>query len=80
MERIKEIADHFGLKNQTIKTIEECLELVKALCLNDKENTIEEIADVTIMIKQLTYLLDIEKEVDDMIKFKIDRTMRRYNI
>ena len=40
MERIKEIADHFGLKNQTIKTIEECLELVKALCLDDKENNI----------------------------------------
>lgn len=77
---ITKIADHFGLKNQKVKTIEECSELITAIAKNDLENITEEIADVLIMVYQLIYLYDIEDDVNEMIEFKIKRTVERYGI
>ena len=77
---ITKIADHFGLENQKVKTIEECSELITAIAKNDIDNIIEEIADVLIMVQQLRYLYDIEDNVKEMIEFKIKRTVERYGI
>lgn len=75
---IQKIADYYGLDSQTDKTIEECAELIQALAkLESRENTIEEIADVQIMLKQMLYLLDCEKEVEKVVEYKINRQLKR---
>ena len=66
------------MDNQLNKTIEECAELIQALVkLESRENTIEEIADVQIMLKQMLYLLDCEKEVEKVVEYKINRQLKR---
>ena len=75
---IQKIADYYGLDNQLDKTIEECAELIQALAkLESRENTIEEIADVQIMLKQMIYLLDCEEEVKKVMAYKINRQLER---
>lgn len=75
---IQKIANYYGLDNQLNKTIEECAELIQALVkLESRENTIEEIADVQIMLKQMLYLLDCEKEVEKVMEYKINRQLER---
>lgn len=75
---IQKIADYYGLDSQTDKTIEECAELIQALVkLESRENTIEEIADVQIMLKQMLYLLDCEKEMEKVMEYKINRQLKR---
>ncbi len=77
-QNIQKIADYYGLDNQLNKTIEECAELIQALVkLESRENTIEEIADVQIMLKQMLYLLDCEKEVEKVMEYKINRQLER---
>ena len=66
------------MDNQLNKTIEECAELIQALVkLESRENTIEEIADVQIMLKQMLYLLDCEKEMEKVMEYKINRQLKR---
>lgn len=72
---------HFGRNSQTVKAMEECGELIQALAksLNGderKENIIEEIADVQIMIHQMT-LLYSEVEVARMVTEKTHRLFDR---
>ena len=77
-QNIQKIADYYGLDNQLNKTIEECAELIQALVkLESRENTIEEIADVQIMLKQMLYLLDCEKEMEKVMEYKINRQLER---
>ena len=97
-EKIKYIAEYFGVTNQETKLFEECGELVTELArlqqkviliATDKEykdekeintmmkNVISELADVHILINQIIYLYDAEKEFKDMIEFKINRTISR---
>ncbi len=77
-QNIQKIADYYGLDNQLNKTIEECAELIQALVkLESRENTIEEMADVQIMLKQMLYLLDCEKEVEKVMEYKINRQLER---
>ena len=77
-QNIQKIADYYGLDNQLNKTIEECAELIQALVkLESRENTIEEIADVQIMLKQMLYLLDCEEEVEKVMEYKINRQLER---
>ena len=82
-EKVKQIADFYGLKNQLKQLAEECCELsVEALHYTREkggtERISEEIADVLIMIQQIVYLLghgygDIEK----CAEFKLDRQLSR---
>ena len=75
---IQKIAEYYGLDSQTDKTIEECAELIQALAkLESRENTLEEIADVQIMLKQMIYLLDCEEEVKKVMAYKINRQLER---
>ena len=85
---IMKIADTFGPKNQRLKLIEELSELIKELSLDvayDRQitqNTIDEIADVLILIDQVLYLeekngLNAQQLLDSAIEYKIYRTLKR---
>ena len=81
-ERIKTIADHYGIKKQLRQLAEECSELAVEASHSARKGTtvkiIEEIADVQIMIEQIIYLAKIDKcDIEDCINFKLDRQMKR---
>ena len=82
-EKVKKIADYYGLKSQLKQLAEECSELsVEALHYTRErggtERISEEIVDVLIMIQQITYLLrnDTEK-LEKYADFKLDRHLSR---
>lgn len=85
---IKKIADTFGPKNQRLKLIEELSELIKELSLDvayDRQitqNTINEIADVFILIEQILYQeesngLNVNDLLEKAMEYKIYRTLKR---
>lgn len=76
-EQIKAIAEHYGYANQKNKLVEELAELICAIARNDIGNILEELADVEIMIDQMIFLLDYEKPVEAMRRFKLERQMLR---
>ena len=82
-EKVKQIADYYGLKNQLRQLAEECSELsVEALHYTRErggtERISEEIVDVLIMINQIIHLLknDTEK-LEKYADFKLDRQLDR---
>lgn len=81
-ESCRAIANFYGLDSQSLIAIEEMSELTKELCKDQRgydrnKDIIEELADVSIMIEQLIALYDCEKEVSDMIDYKVNRQLRR---
>ena len=81
-ERIKTIADHYGIKKQLRQLAEECSELAVEASHSARKGTtvkiIEEMADVQIMIEQSIYLARIDRcDIQDCINFKLDRQMKR---
>lgn len=91
--KIEEIANYYGYAKQSRQCIEECSELVQALCKRERkwgdcslsesadspERTaiIGELADVLITAKQFEYLLSAEDEVKEQIDFKLNRQLAR---
>lgn len=82
-ERIKTIADHYGLNNQMMQAIEEMGELTQAIVKvfrngldNERDNLIEELADVEIMIEQLDYLLG-DNQIEKIKEYKVNRQLNR---
>ncbi len=73
----------FGIDAQLDMAIEEMSELTKEICKKkrDKDNRneiIEEMADVYIMLEQLKIICDInQKELDDIAEIKIKRLKER---
>ena len=81
-ERIKTIADHYGIENQMRQLAEECSELAVEASHSARIGTtvkiIEEMADVLIMMEQVIYLANIAiEDIDECIQFKIDRQLER---
>ena len=81
-ERIKTIADHYGIKKQLRQLAEECSELAVEASHSARKGTtvkiIEEMADVQIMIEQIIYLARIDRcDIQECINFKLDRQMKR---
>ena len=85
---VEKIADHYGLQHQLSKTDEELIELILAIQdyaikLSSKDDDIsvshmvEEMADVSIMIEQLTYLTESKKEFEMYRELKIKRQIGR---
>ena len=69
-------------EKQFIVAIEELSELQKELCKllrnkGKKENIIEEVADVTIMLEQIKFFFSIDYEVEKVVDEKIERTKER---
>lgn len=89
-EALKKIIKHYGLYNQLKYIHSEYFELDEAIinyewaeseygrCNNS--NIAGEIADVMVMLKQFQYYYGIEdKQIEDIMKFKIDRQLDRIN-
>lgn len=81
-EKVKKIAEHYGLKNQLRQLAEECCELAVESSHSARIGTtvkiIEEISDVMIMIEQIVYLAKIDKcDIEDCINYKINRQLKR---
>lgn len=91
-EKIKKIADHYGMESQIDILQEECAELVQAVSKykrgkdDDFSHLLEEMADVTIMIQQVLYLLDKRMNAEEssaydayfaFIDKKLDRQIKR---
>lgn len=81
-ERIKKIADHYGIKRQMHQLAEECSELAVEASHSARKGTtvkiIEEMADVLIMIEQVVYLAKIDMcDIEDCINYKLERQMER---
>ena len=90
--KIKYIAKHYGIEDRSILLIEELSELTKAITkwnrvkqeslsvkideATARDNIVEEMADVLIMIKQVQMLLGIDDlEIETVRTTKIARTM-----
>ena len=88
---LDKIIEEFGYEPQYNMLCEECAELTKAMLKyirhakfsktdeseGDKTNIADEIADVSIMLSQVKQMLDLESQVEERIKFKIDRLITR---
>ena len=82
---LEKIIGHYGINNQLKKFNEETYELVEAILTFGKENAykslnhiIEEMGDVYVVLKQLQIYYGIpESEIEDIMKFKIDRQLQR---
>lgn len=82
LRHLSEIAKHYGEEHQQQKAIEECAELILAICKNKDrvgsvDDVVDEIADVEIMLNQLKILFGCFCAVEDRIEFKIDRQLER---
>jgi hypothetical protein len=93
IERLNNIAKHYGLHRQEEQLIEEMAELTKAII--DKRryengtlyktksqsalerDIVEELADVKIVLEQLTYLMGAQDMVENWMEYKVDRELRR---
>lgn len=79
--RIVNIANNYGYEAQAMQCIEECAELIQAINKyrrygdEAKDNLVEEIADVQIMLDQLLYLLNAD--TFSVIDKKLDRQIER---
>ena len=80
---IKKIAKHYGFRNQGLKLAEEASELSSAMCKllsgeGGRKAVIEEMADVTIMLEQMQYLMHIDKsEIISTMEGKLNRQLAR---
>ena len=81
-EKQKELADYIlyigklTLEDRKDKLIEELSELIRALIKNDKENIIEEIADVQILLYEYVKKAENQRFINDMIDYKLNRYWR----
>lgn len=91
--RLRRIADHYGLKKQALKTVEESGEMLTELgrlvlmlenetadldAYQDQANKlIEEITDTRILLLQLTYLLDKQDLAAGFYTRKVNRQFQR---
>ena len=73
---------YHGIEQETTITMEECSELIQAIskckrygCVDKyRDNLIEEIADVLIIINELQLIYDIsDNDIENIKKYKIDR-------
>ena len=61
------------LEDRRDKLIEELSELIRGLIRNDKENIIDELADVQILLFEYIKKAENQSEVSDMIYYKLFR-------
>ena len=79
----KDVLETWGKKSQNMMLLEEMAELQVELVKNmnrEKDNIkeiINETADVYLMLEQLKVSYGIEKEVEEMIDYKVQRVKNR---
>lgn len=64
------------LEDRKDKLIEELSELIRALIKNDKENIVEELADVQILLYEYIKKANNKRLISDMIDYKLNRYWR----
>lgn len=80
---IRKIAKYYGFKHQGLKLAEEASELSAAMNKllsgeGGRASVIEEMADVTIMLEQMQYLMHIDKsEIISTMEGKLNRQLAR---
>ena len=82
LRKLIRIIDEYGSDKQQDIAIEECSELIKAICkykrtLDQVEDIVDEISDVKIMLAQLEIIFDCSGAVEDRVEYKINRQMER---
>lgn len=83
MNDYNRIVDYYGAENQITKTFEELGELITSIAQYFSKNAssfhiLEEMADVYIMLEQLKIIFNFDdRQVERMIKRKLDRTITR---
>lgn len=84
LEKCKKIVDHYGVEHQLDILVEEMGELLQAIGklkrYNARDNFIEELSDVSIMLMQMFESLS-ETEKEKFIKtmiFKVNRQLNRF--
>ena len=82
-ERLAMIADHYGFIQQTDIMIEECAELIQAICKlrrgysRERYYSVkEELADVQVIAEQLRIMLGCD-DIDKIKEEKINRQLQR---
>ena len=90
--KIEYIADNYGITSQLIKLVEEMSEVTKEItkllnATDDKEilniyrNTLpEELADLSVVYDQVTYLVGCEEQIEEWRKYKATREVRRIRL
>lgn len=82
-EEIKQIATHYGIQSRIDKLIEEMAELTVELShykegRGDIEHIAEEMADVEILMHEVSYLMPItQQNVDKWKVYKVKRQLDR---
>ena len=82
-EKLLQIFNHYGLKNQLKKLSEEVYELQEAILLDEGDydsldHITEELADVYVILSQFEANYEINQEkLIDIQAYKINRTLRR---
>lgn len=78
-EKLLKIIQHYGLNHQQRKLEEEVYELQEAIIKgDDKEHIAEELADVCVLLMQITNYLKIDvPSIDKIMEMKIDRQIGR---
>ena len=80
---LQDAVDTFGLDNQQKVLQEECGELIVAASHYQRgrhgafENFVEELADVSIMVKQMLYALGCDEMFEQICEAKIERLKQR---
>ena len=69
----------WGKSSQLLLCMEECAELTKECSkairsISNRDNMIEELADVYMMVREMEIVCDCEEEVNKVIKEKNERT------
>lgn len=67
----------YGIDRQLKKATEELAELIIEIQGEDEKKLIDEIADVSIMLRQLILIYGIDSEVERRIAFKVRRLEKR---
>lgn len=72
------IFNNYGQNHQTSKLLEEVGEFIETVMDGDKKNMIQEMADVTVMLKQFQHYYGIsDEEIEEVMKQKIERQLKR---
>ncbi|HIT90590.1 MAG TPA: hypothetical protein IAC41_09255 [Candidatus Merdenecus merdavium] len=86
-EKLKIIADHYGYKEQQWKLVEEMAEVAKEINKFRKKNynkntnaykkLVSELADLSVVLPQVIYLLECEDKVARIRREKAHRQLKR---
>lgn len=72
------IINTYGKSHQVSKLLEEVGELIETIMNEDKENMVQEIADVMVLLEQFKNYYDISsEEITEIFWYKVNRQLDR---